>query len=511
MPNKRLLNLSLIGVFLLCMGCSTPLSKTLTDKGPANVHTTSDFSGPLPISSRVIKGQLDNGMTYLIRQNNTPEKRAEIRLIVKAGSILEDDNQQGFAHFVEHMAFNGTEDFDKQEIVEYVESIGMKFGAHLNAYTSFNETVYKLQIPSDEAGALEKGIHILENWAHKIKFDALEIDKERGVVLEEMRARQGAGWRVFNKQLPIIYQDSQYALRLPIGNKESIEHGAHQDLVRFYKDWYRPELMALVAVGDFDPNQVQALFETYFSSIEMAPSRNKQRPSYFIPDNAAPLVTIETDPELTRTTVEIQIKQTLIEPVTYTQYYQTLVSQLFIDMLNGRFGEATLAPKAPVISAGSSFGRFRADKSAFTLAATAKPKKSKEVVAFLLTELNRVLQHGFTQSELDRFKQSVLSKLDNAAKEIDTTQSSRLANEYVRHIVKGESIAGIDHYYTIGKKFLPLITLDEVNAIDETWFTAKNRIIKIAAPESDKSSLPSKVELLALISSDTTTSHCLSR
>jgi zinc protease len=498
MPNKQLLNLSLIGIFMLCMGCSAPLSKTLTDKAPA-VHTTSDFSGALPISPRIIKGQLDNGMTYLIRQNNTPEKRAEIRLIVKAGSILEDENQLGFAHFVEHMAFNGTEDFEKQEIVEYVESIGMKFGAHLNAYTSFNETVYKLQIPSDEEGTLEKGIHILENWAHKIKFNALEIDKERGVVLAEMRARQGAGWRIFNKQLPIIYQNSQYSLRLPIGSKTSIEHGAHQDLVRFYKDWYRPELMALVAVGDFDPHQVQALFKTYFNSIEVAPSHNKQRPSYFIPDNSAPLVTIETDPELTRTTVEIQIKQALIEPVTYKQYYQTLVAQLFIDMLNGRFGEATLAPKAPVISAGSSFGRFRADKSAFTLAATAKPKKSKEVVAFLLTELNRVLQHGFTQSELDRFKQSLLSKLDNAAKEIDTTQSSRLANEYVRHIVKGESIAGIDHYYAIGEKFLPLITLDEVNALGENWFTAKNRIIKIAAPESDKSSLPSKVELLALI------------
>ncbi|MFT6989736.1 MAG: zinc protease, partial [Paraglaciecola sp.] len=499
MPNKLLFTFFLLGTVLLCIGCSAPLGNSFTEKPSITHPATADFRGLLPISPRIIKGQLDNGMTYLIRQNDTPEKRAEIRLIVKAGSILEDDNQQGFAHFVEHMAFNGTEDFDKQEIIEYVESIGMKFGAHLNAYTSFDETVYKLQLPSDEEGTLEKGIHILENWAHKIKFDALEIDKERGVVLEEMRARQGAGWRIFEKQLPVIYHGSQYALRLPIGNRETLELGAHQDLVRFYKDWYRPELMALVAVGDFDPKQVEALFEKYFSPIEVAPKGHKQKPIYTLADNINPLVTIETDPELTRTTVEIQIKQALTEPVTYQQYYQTLVEHLFIDMLNGRFGEATLAPQAPVIAAGSSFGRFRANKSAFTLAATAKPSKSKEVVTFLLTELNRVLKHGFTPSELARYKQSLLSNLENAAKEIDSTQSSRFTNEYVRHIVRGESIAGIDHYYEIGKKFLPQITLDEINALGETWFTTHNRIVKISAPESDSSSLPSKGELLALI------------
>ena len=292
-------------------------------------------------------------------------------------------------------------------------------------------------------------------------------------------------------------------MRLPIGKQEILEQGKHQDLVRFYKEWYRPDLLALVAVGDFDPNQVQVLFEKYFSSIDAAPEQQNLKPIYNIPDNTAPLITIETDPELTRTTVEIQIKHAMIEPETYPQYYQTLVAQLFINMFNGRLSEATLAPNAPVIGAGSSFGRFRADKSAFTLAATAKPTKSKEVVAFLLSELNRVLQHGFTQSELDRFKQNLLSNLDNAAKEIDTTQSSRLANEYVRHVVRGESIAGIDHYLEIGENFLPLVTLEEVNALGDTWFTAQNRIIKISAPDSDKSSLPSEVELLTLINNVT--------
>lgn len=499
MLDKRPTGISLIFVVLLCFSCSVLLDKNDTAKPSNTRNSAAEFSGTLPISPRIIKGQLDNGITYLIRKNATPEKRAEVRLIVKAGSILEDNDQQGFAHFVEHMAFNGTEDFDKQEIVEYVESIGMKFGAHLNAYTSFDETVYKLQLPVNQKGILEKGIHILENWAHKVKFDELEIDKERGVIVEEMRARQGAGWRIFNKQLPVIYQDSQYALRLPIGKKATLEHGSHHDLVRFYRDWYQPELMALVAVGDFDPKFVKELFEKYFSSIAGTPQNHKPKPIYTVPDNSSPLVTIETDSELTSTTVEIIVKHRVGEPVTYAQHYQSIVAKLFIVMLNGRIAEATLTPQAPVIGAGSSFGRFIADKSAFTLAATAKPTKSKETVTFLLTELSRVLQHGFSQTELDRYKQYLLSNLNKAAKEIDTTHSTRLANEYVRHVVRGESIAGIDHYLAIGEKFLPKINLHEVNALGKTWFTANNKIIKISAPESDKSSLPSKAELLSLI------------
>ena len=490
----------------LLLGCSysdklVTETKTGTNTQHSNkaIYPPQPLTGLLPVSPRILQGKLDNGIHYLIRKNSTPENRAEIRLVINAGSILEDDNQQGFAHFVEHMAFNGTKDFAKQEIIEYVESIGMKFGAHLNAYTSFDETVYKLQLPTNENETLEKGIHILENWAHKISFENLEIDKERGVVIEEMRARQGAGWRIFNKQLPIIYQDSQYASRLPIGKKEILERGTHQDLIRFYKDWYRPQSMSLVAVGDFDPNTVKNLFEKYFSQITTTKTDDIPRTEFKLPDNQAPLVTIETDPELTRTSVEIQIKQPLLEPINYQQYRQLLIAQLFIGMLNARFNEATLKPNIPVIGAGSSFARFRGDKNAFTLAATAKPNQSQQAIDFLLTEVTRVLKYGFTTSEVSRQKQSLLRGQENAANEINTTQSSQFAKKYVRHFVHGESIAGMEHYFTTSQALLPDITVQEINALAKKWFTANNRILKISAPESDKPSLPSKQGLLALL------------
>lgn len=499
MPKVLGFSFFLFAVVLALSPQSTYSQEKLTLTGHTDAALASQFSGRLPISPKVTKGKLKNGLTYLIKQNSTPENRAEIRLVVKAGSVLEDDKQQGFAHFVEHMAFNGTKDFAKHEIIDYVESIGMKFGAHLNAYTSFDETVYKLQLPTNEPQALEKGIHILENWAHKISFSSLEVDKERGVVIEEMRGRQGAGWRVFEKQLPILYKDSQYALRLPIGKKEVLENGKYADLVRFYKQWYRPELMAVIAVGDFEPAMMQRLIETYFNRIETAKVKKKVLPSFKIPDNPSPLVSIETDPELTRTSVEIQTKQPVFEPKTYDQYRQKLVSQLYIDMLNARLRESTLAPEAPVIAAGTRFSYFRGDKSAYSLTATSKTQRSKETIAFLLKEQNRLLKHGFTQTELDRHKQSLQSKIENTAKEMENTLSSRFANEYVQHFLRGTSIAGRDHFWDVAQYFLPQIKLDEVNALANRWFTQENQIVKVSAPETDKTSLPDQASLFSIM------------
>ena len=310
---------------LITIACNmTTNSQNVANQSAITLSKDITYQGKVPLSSKIIKGKLANGMEYIIRKNSKPQKRAEIRLVVNAGSVLEDERQLGFAHFAEHMAFNGTEDFKKHEIIEYVESIGMKFGAHLNAHTSFDETVYKLQVPTDDKATLEKGIHILENWAHKISFEPEEIDKERGVVIEEMRTRQGANNRIMHKQLPVLYKNSQYAHRLPIGTKDILANGKHEDLIRFYKDWYRPDLMSLVAVGDFEPKEVEALFEKYFAKIAPHSSNSKIRKNYTIPDNKAPLISIETDPELTRTIVNISIKQTLFEPKTYAENKEAL-------------------------------------------------------------------------------------------------------------------------------------------------------------------------------------------
>lgn len=485
---------------LLTVGCSSipftaTQAKTATNADVQKVMEP--FSGKLPINHRVIKGTLDNGIQYIIQKNSKPTKRAEIRLAINAGSTLEDDNQQGFAHFVEHMAFNGTQDFKKQEIVEYIESIGMRFGAHLNAHTSFDETVYKLQIPTNKPELLETGIHILENWAHKISFEPEEIDKERGVVIEELRTRQGANNRIMNKQLPVLYKGSRYAERLPIGKKIILEQGKHSDLIRFYKNWYRPDLMTLVAVGDFEPEDVKALFEQYFGKIKRHQNQPK-RTTFTVGNNKAPRFSIETDPELTRTIINVQIKQPADELGTYQAYRQQLARGLFVSMLNSRFRDDTLKANSPLIAGGVNYRRSFGGISMFSMGSAVKPGKNKEALTYMLSEVNRVIQHGFTDSELKRQKLGLLNAVQRAAKEVDKVQSRRLAEEYVRHFMQEESIPGIEHEAEITEYFLTKISVAEINVLAKKWFTKENRLIAISAPTSEKGNLLNQDEILAL-------------
>ncbi|MGJ8691303.1 MAG: M16 family metallopeptidase [Thalassotalea sp.] len=497
---KTLTQLSLvIPITLLSYGCNTAPNIT-TDNFSENssVQTLAKFTGQVPVDPNVIKGELANGIKYLIRKNSKPEKRAEIRLVINAGSVLEDESQLGFAHFAEHMAFNGTEDFKKQEIIEYVQSIGMKFGAHLNAHTSFDETVYKLQIPTDDKKTLEKGIHILENWAHKISFEPEEIDKERGVVIEEMRTRQGANTRVMYKQLPVLFKDSQYAKRLPIGTQEILASGKHEDLIRFYKDWYRPELMSLIAVGDFEPAEVKALFEQYFANIKAAKANPPARTNFTIANNVKPYISIETDPELVRTIVNIQVKQPLFEPHNYQESREALKHQLFIGMLNSRYNDYILKPDATVIGGGGHFSRSFGDKSMFSIGAAVKPGQAKDALAFLLTEVNRTIQHGFSESEFTRQKAAITNRFEKMAKEANNLESRSLAAEYVRHFMKNENIPGVIHENEITQHFIPTITLAEVNAIGQQWLTKENRLIAIYGPDSEKENLPTSEEVISI-------------
>ncbi|MBA7526343.1 Protein YhjJ [subsurface metagenome] len=222
----------------------------------------------LPVDSNVVIGKLENGFTYYIRVNQKPEKRIEMRLVVNAGSILEDDDQLGLAHFVEHMCFNGTKNFEKNELVEYLQSIGIRFGPDLNAYTSFDETVYMLTIPSDSTNLVDKGFLVMEDWAHNVTFEEEEIDKERGVIVEEWRFGRGPRQRMRDKYLPVVFKDSRYAERLPIGEREIIEKSDYETLRKFYRDWYRPDLMALVVVGDIDPELAEKKIIDHFSALE---------------------------------------------------------------------------------------------------------------------------------------------------------------------------------------------------------------------------------------------------
>src|SRR5262244_32766 len=281
-----------------------PLLLFVTSLTAAPVQVALPLVDPIPVERGITIGQLPNGLRYYVRANRKPEKRAELRLVVKTGSVLEDDDQQGLAHFVEHMAFNGTAHFPKNEIVKFIESLGMRFGADLNAYTSFDETVYMLQVPTDKPEVMDKALLILEDWAHNVSFDTQEIDKERGVVMEEWRLRRGAGARTTDKLFPILLKGSRYADRIPIGKPEIIQNSNPDAIRKFYKDWYRPDLMAVVAVGDFNKTTVENLIKADFGSIP-AVSSPRPRPEYDVPDHDGSVYAVATDKEVTSTSVSI--------------------------------------------------------------------------------------------------------------------------------------------------------------------------------------------------------------
>ncbi len=324
---------------------------------------------PPPIDPLITVGRLENGLRYYIRENKMPENRAELRLVVNVGSILEDADQQGLAHFVEHMAFNGTRHFAKKELVEFMESIGMRFGPELNAYTGFDETVYMLTIPTDSPEIMEKAILILEDWAHGLLLENEEIDKERGVIVEEWRLGQGAGARLRDQQFPVLLKGSRYADRLPIGKKEILESFAYAALERFYRDWYRPDLMAVVAVGDFKSAHIEAQIKERFQNLEM-PLNPRPRKDFLVPDHTETLFSIATDKEVPYTNVTVYNKLPSQDQSTVGAYRQMIVERLYSAMLNRRFSELTQKAEPPFIYAFSNRGALVRTKDSYVLTAS---------------------------------------------------------------------------------------------------------------------------------------------
>ena len=313
------------------------------------------LSQPMPVDPQITTGTFPNGLRYYIRTNKLPERRVELRLAVNAGSVLEDPDQLGLAHMVEHMAFNGTKHFAKQEIVAFMESIGMRFGPSLNAFTSFDETVYILTVPTDKPDVLAKAFLILEDWAHNLSFDPAEIDKERGVIVEEWRLGRGASARMRDRQFPILFKGSRYADRLPIGKKETIETFKHETLKRFYNDWYRPDLMAVVAVGDFDKAAVEGLIKKHFASLPK-PARSRPRPAFDVPDHAETLFALASDKEATTTQVSVYNKLPAREDGTVGVYRDRIVSRVAAGMLNRRLADITTRPDSPFVMAAAAAG-----------------------------------------------------------------------------------------------------------------------------------------------------------
>ena len=452
----------------------------------------------VPVDSRITIGRLENGLRYYIRRNPRPANRAELRLVINAGSVLEDDDQIGLAHVVEHMAFNGTKHFQGQEITGFMESIGMQFGPNLNAFTTFDDTTFVLQVPTDRPEILEKAFLILEDWAHNLTFDGREIDKERGVIVEEWRQGRGASARLQDKLFPIALDGSRYAVRSPIGTKASLDTFTHDRLKQFYRDWYRPDLMAVVAVGDFDPPAIEKLIKQRFSGIP-APIAPKPRPVYPVPDHPGTRFAVATDPELPAASVTIFNKLPIREQATVISYRERIIDHLYAAMFNARLNEVSQRADPPFIGAGVDRGIFVRTKEVAMLSAMTQPDRIGRALEAMITEATRVERHGFTASEFEREKRNLLRVYDQALAEKDKDESAALAAEYIRNFLTDESLPGIAWEHEMHVKFLPGISLAEVNALAREWNGDRNRVIAVSAPQKAGLAVPTETELAAIV------------
>src|SRR5450432_1725920 len=384
--------------YLLAIALAAFAAAPLGAQDTARAGPAPKLATPLPVDPAVTIGVLPNGLRYYIRVNHRPENRAELRLVVNAGSALEDSTQRGLAHMVEHMAFSGTTHFKKQELVDYLESTGVRFGADLNASTSFDETIYELTVPTDSAKLFDKGFQILADWSRGLTFDSTELARERNVVIEEWRLGRGASARMRDKQFPIVFSGSRYAQRIPIGDKHTLETAPRAQVKRFYDEWYRPDLMAVVAVGDFDKAKVERMIKAQFASW-LAKKGERPRPSYPVPDHDSTLVTIATDSEATRSTVAVYYLQPLEPQKTVGDFRKEMIGSLYNDMLNARMQEIAQRPGAPFIGAFSNQGRLIRSKDVYVLTALVPDSGVEIGLRAAVTEGERVAQHGFTATE----------------------------------------------------------------------------------------------------------------
>ena len=448
----------------------------------------------LPVDPDVRIGTLDNGIRYYIRKNQKPENRAELRLAVRAGAMQEDEDQLGLAHFVEHMAFNGSQHFKKNELIDYLETIGTKFGPDLNAYTSFDETVYMLQARTDSAELLQKGLLILEDWASGIAFEHEEIDKERGVVISEWRTSLSPDQRIFNKTLPIMYQGSRYAKRLPIGDPEIIKNADYETVKRFYKDWYRPDLMAVIVVGDVDVNEMEMAIKERFSNLKPI-DKPRERKNYDVPQHKETLIAIVSDPEAAFTRVQLTYKHPHLPINDFETFRKSLVHSLYNRMLSSRLEELSKQADPPFTFAYSGYGRDLGDIDTYEGYAFVAEGGALRGLETLLVENERVRRHGFTQTELDRQKTELLKRMESAVKEKDKTNSRRFASAYVYNFLKDNPIPSVEQREKLYKILLPTIKLIEVNQLAKKWITNENRVVVVTGPEKEAVPLPLEEEI----------------
>jgi len=449
----------------------------------------------LPLDPAVRTGKLPNGFTYYIRHNEEPKNRVVFYLANKVGSILETDDQRGLAHFMEHMSFNGTKHFPKNQLVNYLQKSGVRFGADLNAYTGFDETVYQLPLPTDDPQILKNGIQIMRDWAQEATLDPLEIDKERGVVLEERRLGMGAEERMRRQVLPVVLNNSRYAERLPIGTEEVLTQFKPEAIRRYYHDWYRPDLQALIVVGDIDVNAMEKKIRAKFSSLKN-PLNEKRRNKYTVPLTGKNQFIAVTDREVTSTSAELTIKHIAPKLETVADYRQAILSSLFNQMLGQRYAELTRQGNPPFLQASAGIRGFMGGLDEYTVSVVAKPGELERGLKAAWRETERLKHFGFTGTELARAKKSYKSRFEAAVKEKGRTPSESYVQEYLQYFLNGVVAPGIDAEERLVQKQLPGISLKDLNHLTAEYIQNTNRDLVLEAPEKDKTSLPNEIQAL---------------
>lgn len=495
--NKKVLAL-LVAVLLAFTGALH--AQTVAKSKNSAVASTKKSADVIPLDPAVRTGKLANGFTYYIRKNVEPKNRVQLYLANKIGSIMENDDQRGLAHFMEHMGFNGTKNFPKNDLVNYLQKAGVRFGADLNAYTSFDETVYQLPIPSDDPEVLKNGIQIMRDWAQDATLDPTEIDKERGVVLEEKRLGKGAQQRMQDKYLPMLFNNSRYSDRLPIGTEEVLKNFSAETIRQFYKDWYRPDLQALIVVGDIDVDAMEQTIKAKFSDLKN-PVKPRERTQYSISlINKNQFISV-TDKEFPVSVAQVMIKHPESKLITTTDYRNSIIRSLFNSMIATRFGDLSKQADPPFLQAGAAISGFLAGLDMYNVFVVAKPGEMERGFKAILTETERVKRFGFTQSELDRAKQSYLTNMESAYKEKDKTPSESLVNEYLRNFLEQEASPGIEYEYKMANSMTGGISLDDLNNLAKTYITDLNRDVILMGPEKDKDNLPDEAKIDSWISS----------
>ena len=449
----------------------------------AAAASAQDLAAPLALDPAIRTGTLPNGLKFFIRRNGQPEQRALLRLAVKAGSIDEADDQRGLAHLLEHMAFNGSTHFKSGELVSYLESIGSRFGPDVNAYTSFDETVYMLEVPTDREGVVTRGLEALSDFAGGISLDPEEVDRECRVIIEEWRGRQGAGTRMQAVKMEALFGESRYVDRLPIGLPELLKTAPVQRVRDFYRDFYRPDRMAVIAVGDFEPEEIEALIRMHFGGLPARPPA--ARTVYPIPPHPDTRFVDVSDREAQRSSVSIVRKQPIEALRTVGDYRRSFMRALVHDMMNARFAEIARRPGAPFLSASSGDDTLGRDVESFTMSARVNDGGIKHGLEVLAQEIARLRQHGFGDAELDRAKKDAVAGYERAYSERDKSRSAGHASELLRHFLTDKVVPGIDTELDLIRRFVPAITVAEVSALVQEFLGEDNRVVLASSPEKE--------------------------